>query len=86
MSEQVKTGRIPGGLVPGWGGVVYYFETYLLEPKAEDHEQLVKPLIDKQVNDSYDHGQQLRPVRTEAVIWERYRQVTLVEYYVRDSY
>lgn len=86
MIEKVEVGKIPGGLVEGWNGIVYYYKTTFENPTAEEHENLVLPIVRKQMSDSYDHGSEWRIQRIEPVIWERWHQVTLVQFRIKDSY
>lgn len=85
---KVDVSKIPSGLVEGWDGLVFSYKTSLATENltAEEHERLVKPIIDKQMNDSYDHGQEWRLVKVEAVIWKEYHQVSLAKFRIRDSY
>lgn len=86
IDKNVNISQIPSGLVEGWTGIVYSFQTNMAEPDAEIHMELVTPEIQKIVSDSFDHWQELRPEKKEAVVWEPWNQVTLVQFYVRDSY
>lgn len=87
MKEGVKVSRIPRGLVEGWdSNTIYSFQTNFEEPDAETHESFVKPEIEKIVSGSFDQWSELRVQKIEAVVWEPWNQVTLVQFYVRDSY
>jgi len=89
MNEEVRIGRMPSEVVPGWDGeVVCWYVTNLTgeDWTAEKHEELVQPIIDKQMHDSYDHGQEWRLEKVEAVVWRDYYQVTLAQFRIRDSY
>lgn len=86
MSETVKYGQLPSGLVPGWDGIIYWYQTNLDMAAATEHEDLVRPIIEKQMEDSYDHGQEWRVDKIKAVIWEEWRQVTLCSFYIHDAY
>jgi len=81
---EVSYGRIPSGLIKGWNGIVFWFATHD-RWDADRHEAAVKPLIDKLIYDSEDHG--VRWVKTKIAIpvWEQYCQITLVSFRVRDA-
>ena len=86
MSDRVECGKIPGGLIDGWIGIVYYYKTDLEAPTAEQHKKLVQPIINKQMSDSYDHGSEWRVEKIELVIWKMWLQVTLVQFRIKDTY
>lgn len=83
----VACGRIPSGLIDGWNGIVFYFCTSDAYD-AGKHEALVKPLIQNIAwqNDETEHGVSWRVTKTEAVVWEPHKQITLVSFRIRDSY
>ena len=86
MSERVEYGKLPGGLIEGWDGIVCWYKTTMDEPDADKHEELVKTIIDKQMSDSFDHWQEWRVSKIETVLWQKYYQVTLCSFYIKDSY
>lgn len=81
----VEYGKIPSRLIEGWNGIVYYFKTFDAYD-TELHERVVSKIIDQLEYQSYDHGAEWRKSKIEALIWERYHQVTLVSFRVKDSY
>jgi hypothetical protein len=77
--------RIPIGLVEGFDGIIFYFQTTeAFDAKA--HEGAVKPIIDALVDQSYDHGAYWVLTKCEAVVWHERSQVSVVSFRVRDSY
>ena len=86
MNDYVEFGKIPGVLIKGWNGSVYYYKTSLDERTHEQHRNLVQPIIDKQMSDSYDHGSEWREEKIELVIWKKWHQVTLVQFRIKDTY
>lgn len=81
---EVSYGRIPSGLVEGWEGIVFWFITHD-RWDANAHEAAVKPLIDRLVAASYDHGVRWVQTKIDAVVWEEHCQMTLVSFRVRDA-
>ncbi len=86
----VGYGRIPSGLIEGWNEIVFYFTTSEEElfNDINKYEKIIQQLIDrlKYQNDESEHGVSWRETRKEAVEWNKYCQITLVSFRVRDSY
>ncbi len=77
--------RIPIGLVEGFDGIVFYFQTTeAFNTKA--HEGAVKPVIDSLIDQSHDHGAYWEVTKCEAVVWHEHSQVSVVSFRIRDSY
>ena len=81
----IEYGRIPGGLISGWTGIVYYFLTSDAYD-AEKHEKVVNVVIEQLESQSFDHWSEWRKTKIESVVWDEYCQITLVSFRVRDSY
>jgi len=83
--ERVSYGRIPGGLIEGFDGIVFYFWTEDAFD-AQKHENIVKPIIDEMVRQNEDYGTRWVISKIDAVIWTAQKQVTVVSFRIRDSY
>lgn len=81
---EVFYGRIPSGLIEGWEGIVFWFNTHD-RWEADAHEAAVNPLIEKLIFDSEDHGVRWVITKIDAVVWEENCQITLVSFRVRDA-
>lgn len=77
--------RIPNGLVRGFDGIIFYFQTTeAFDTKA--HEEAVKSVISLLVDQSYDHGVYWKVTKCESIVWHERSQVSVVSFRVRDSY
>ena len=81
----VEYGKIPSGLIDGWNGIVYYFSTFDAYD-TELHEKVVSKVIKKLEDQSYDHGSEWRKTKIEAIVWNDFKQLTLVSFRVKDMY
>jgi len=81
----VEYSRFPSGLIEGWNDIVYCFTTFNAYD-TELHEKVVSKVIDQLEYQSYDHGSEWRKTKIEAVVWNEYRQITLVSFRVKDMY
>lgn len=81
----VTYGRIPVGLVQGFKGIIFYFQTNDAFD-TELHENTVKLALNLLIQDSYDHGTYWELTKIEAVVWNELSQITIVSFRVRDSY
>ena len=81
----VEYGKIPSGLIEGWKGIVFYFQTNDAYD-TELHERVVGKVIDQLESQSFDHWQEWRKTKIEAVVWNEYCQITLVSFRIKDSY
>jgi hypothetical protein len=84
-SVNVVYGKIPSGLIEGWDGIVYYFQTSNTYDTAL-HEKIVNKLIDQLESQSFDHWSEWRKTKVEVVVWNEHSQITLVSFRVKDSY
>lgn len=86
----VAYGRIPSNLIEGWDEIVFFFETSEEElyKNISLYEKTIQPIIDKikYQNNEIQHLVSWRETRKEAVIWNEYRQTTLVSFRVRDGF
>lgn len=81
----IEYGKVPSGLIEGWKGIVFYFQTN----DAYDiklHEKVVSKVIEQLKSQSFDHWQEWRQTKTEAVVWNEYCQITLTSFRIKDSY
>lgn len=81
----VEYGKIPSGLIDDWNGIVYYFSTFDAF-NTELHEKVVGAVIKQLEDQSYDHGSEWRKTKIEAIVWDEYKQLTLVSFRIKDSY
>lgn len=81
----IEYGRIPSGLIDGWKGIVFYFQTNDAYD-TELHEKVVGKVIDQLESQSFDHWQEWRKTRIESVVWNEHCQITLVSFRIKDSY
>lgn len=81
----IDYGRIPSGLIDGWKGIVFYFQTNDAYD-TELHERVVGKVIDQLESQSFDHWSEWRKTKVEVVVWNEYCQITLVSFRIKDSY
>ena len=84
----IKYGQIPSGIIEGWDGIVFYFQTNdtFDTVEIELHEKVIGKAINMLIEQTEDYGTYWEKTRIEAVEWTRYCQTTLVSFRVRDSY
>lgn len=85
----IMWGKMPGGLLTNFDNQVFYFITNESDSESiniENYEKSINELISEIRGNSYDHGQELRDNHREAPIFRNHYQVTLVNFYIRDSY
>jgi hypothetical protein len=82
----VEYGQIPSGLIDGWDDDLVFFlkanDTY----DTEKHERIIGKVIEQLQSQSYDHGSEWRKTHIDAPVWDKYCQITLVGFRIRDSY
>lgn len=83
----IEYGRIPSGIIDGWDGIVYYFQTNISEDELvkDKYESIIQKVISKLESQSFDHWSEWRETRKE-IIFDKYYQITLVSFRVKDSY
>jgi len=62
--------------------LVYYIQT----SNQEKHEELVDKIINLLKNQSYDHGSEWRKTRKDIIKSDKYSQLSLVAFRIKDSY
>lgn len=82
----VEYGKIPSGLIGGLDGIVYYYFSTFDAYDTELHERVVSKVIEQLEYQSYDHGSEWRKNKIEAIVWNDFKQLTLVSFRVKDMY
>ena len=85
QGEEVTYGRFPSGLIDGWDGIVFYFQTSNCD-NDELYNMVINSLIERLEDENEDHGVTWRKTRQDIIRWEEKNQITLVSFRVRDSY
>jgi len=82
----IEYGRIPSGIVNGWDGIVYYFQTNISELVKDKYESIIQKVINKLESQSFDHWSEWRETRKETIVFDKCWQITLASFRVKDSY
>lgn len=81
----VQYGMIPNGVVPGFSGNVYFYETRKCKTE-EEHKKMIEPNIKKLISRYDTEYASYEETKREIVVWTPISQVTLISFRVRDSY